>query len=112
MNINLNNKKFKSEFNSNNGEVSDQTIFSYHQENNIIWAQYSGGEILRGTIIGKIVENSLEFVYQHINKEQELMTGKCITYPEQTKSGKVRLKETWQWTCKDYSSGTSTLIEI
>jgi len=112
MNVNLNNKKFKSEFNSENGEVSDQTIFSYNQRDNIIWAEYSGGEIIKGSIIGKIVKNYLEFVYQHINQENELMTGNCISYIEQAKNGKVRLNETWQWTCKDNSSGKSTLIEI
>ncbi len=112
MSFNLNNKKFKSEFNSENGEVSDQTLFYYHQKNNIIWAEYSGGQILKGSIIGKIIENHLEFVYQHINKDNELMTGKCKSYPEHTKDGKIRIKEIWQWTCKNHSSGKSTLIEI
>lgn len=112
MAIDLNNRKFKSEFNFKNGEVSGQTIFSYNQMDNIIWAEYSGRAILKGNIIGKIVENHLEFVYQHINKENDLMTGKCIIKPEQTKNGKLRLKETWQWTCKDNSSGKSILIEI
>lgn len=112
MNINLNNKKFKSEFNSKNGEVSDQTIFSYNQEDNIIWAEYSGGHIVKSNIVGKVIENHIEFVYQHINKENELMTGNCKSYPEKTENGKIRLKEIWQWTCKDNSPGNSTLIEI
>ena len=58
------------------------------------------------------MENHLEFVYQHINKEKELMTGNCKSYPEYTSSGKIRLKEMWQWTCKDKSRGQSILIEI
>jgi len=112
MNINLNNKKFKSEYNSKNGEVSDQTIFSYHQKDTIIWAEYSGGQIIKGNIIGKIIANHLEFVYQHINKENELMTGSCKSQVEKTENGRIRLKEMWQWTCKDNSSGTSILIEM
>ena len=36
MSIDLNNKKFKSEFNSINGEISDETLFSYSQKDNII----------------------------------------------------------------------------
>jgi len=112
MTIDLNNKKFKSEGNSKNGEVSDQTIFHYFQKDEIIWAEYSGGEILKGSIIGKIIDNHLEFVYQHINKKNELMTGNCKSYPEHTKSGKIKLKEMWKWTCRDNSSGKSILIEI
>lgn len=110
--IDLNNKIFKSEFNSENGEVSDQTIFYYSQQNEIIWAEYSGGQIVKGNLIGKVIGNHLEFVYQHINKKNELMTGNCKSYPELIESGKIRLKEVWQWTCKDHSFGESTLIEI
>lgn len=112
MTINLHNKKFKADFNSETGEVTAQTIFSYYQEENIIWANYSGGQITKGSLIGKVIENHLEFVYQHINTDGELMTGKCISYPEITKENKIRLKEFWQWTCKDNSKGESVLIEI
>jgi len=110
--IDLNNKKFKSEFNSKNGEVSNQTIFSYHQKDRVIWAEYNGGAILKGNLIGKVIEKHIEFVYQHINRQHELMTGRCISYPEYTDNGKIRLKEHWQWTCGDHSAGESVLIEI
>ncbi len=36
MKINLNNKKFKSESNTSNGEISGDTIFIYGQDENII----------------------------------------------------------------------------
>ncbi len=112
MKINLNNKKFKSQSNSSNGEVSDETIFIYHQQDDMVWAEYSGGQILKGTLIGKIVDNHLEFVYQHINVDQEIMTGKCISHPEINLEGQLILNENWQWTCRDHSKGNSTLIEI
>jgi hypothetical protein len=51
MNIDLNNKKFKSEFNSKNGEISNQTVFTYYQKDSIIWAEYSGGQIVKGNIV-------------------------------------------------------------
>ncbi len=112
MTIDLHNKKFKTEFNSENGEVNTQTIFSYYQEENIVWDTYFGGQIIKGSLVGKIVDNHLEFVYQHINTDGEIMTGKCTSYPETTKENKLRLKEFWQWTCKDNSKGESVLIEI
>ncbi|WP_024769198.1 hypothetical protein [Aquimarina macrocephali] len=112
MKIDLNNKKFKTQSNTNNGEVSDETIFRYSQNENIIWANYDGGQIIKGNLIGKLVNDHLEFVYQHINKEYELMTGKCKSYPEYIEDGKIKLNEFWQWTCKDCSSGKSTIIEI
>lgn len=112
MEINLNNRKFKSLFNSDNGEVSDSTIFHYHQENKIIWAEYSGGDILKGFLIGKIANLSLEFTYQHLNQTLEIMTGKCKSQIEVKEDGKIQLFEDWEWTCRDFSKGTSKLIEV
>lgn len=113
MNINLNKKSFQAKFNSENGEVSTQTIFSYHQENEMIWANYKGGSIVKGNLIGKIVNDEyLEFVYHHINVDQEVMTGKCKSFPELLDDGKILLREVWQWTCKDFSEGESVLVEI
>ncbi len=112
MKINLDNKKFKPLSNSENGEVSDSTIFHYHQKDKMIWAEYSGGDILKGFLIGKVIDQSLEFSYLHLNQNLEIMTGKCKSQPELNESGKVQLYEDWQWTCKDFSKGTSTLIEV
>lgn len=110
--IDLNNRKFRTQSNSDNGDVSSDTIFHYHQDENIIWAEYGGGQIIKGNLIGKLVESHLEFSYHHINTDYEVMTGICKSYPEKTGNGKIRLKEYWQWSCKDKSSGESTLIEI
>ena len=38
--------------NSSNGQVSGETVFIYHQKGATVWAEYSGGEIVRGYMIG------------------------------------------------------------
>lgn len=77
------------------------------------FADYHGGEILKGQLIGKIIDSEyLEFVYQHLNSDKEIMTGKCKSYPELNEQGKLILNEYWRWTCQDNSTGTSTIIEI
>jgi hypothetical protein len=40
------------------------------------------------------------------------MTGKCRSYPEPIENGKIKLKEFWEWTSGDNSSGESIIIEI
>ena len=113
MKIDLDNRKFKTFSNTDNGEVTEDTIFYYKQSDNIISADYKGGDIIKGNLIGKVVENKyLEFVYHHINVHGEIMTGVCQSYPEISDSGKMILKEFWQWTCKDKSKGESIIIEI
>lgn len=111
--INYNNRKFASVENSETGEVSAETVFHYHQKENLIWAEYAGGEIVFGNLLAKIVENDcLEMRYQHLNESGELMTGKCFSTPEILADGRIRLYEKWQWTSGDFSAGESILEEI
>lgn len=111
--LDLNNKIFMADFNSENGEVSESTVFKYYQEKHIIWADYSGGVIIKGSLIGKFIrEDSIEFVYHHINDKNELLTGKCISKIEIDENAKLLLNESWQWTCKDNSKGKSKLREL
>ncbi len=111
--INYDNRKFASVQNSKTGEVSGETVFRYHQKENLIWAEYGGGEIVFGNLIAKVVGNDcLEMRYQHLNKSGELMTGKCFSTPEILADGRIRLYEKWQWTSGDFSTGESIIEEI
>lgn len=111
--MNYNNRKFTSIQNSATGEVGAETVFHYHQDGNVVWAEYEGGDIVRGTLIATADENgALDMRYQHINKKGELMTGKCISTPEVLPDGRIRLHEKWQWTSCDLSSGKSVIEEI
>jgi len=52
-----------------NGEVSEQTVFTYHQSGNFLWGEYSGGDIWKGSLIGTVLTNGeLDFVYHHMNR--------------------------------------------
>ena len=111
--INYDKRVFKSVQNSETGEVSGETTFYYHQKDNLVWAEYAGGEIVAGQLIAKVLEdNALEMRYQHLNKQGELMTGKCLSTPEILPDGRIRLHEKWQWTSGDFSAGESIVEEV
>lgn len=111
--FNVNGKKFKALSNSTNGEVSSETIFEYQQHGDIISAEYYGGEILKGFLVGKYINpNQIEFTYQHINKNGEIRTGECFSKIIHLPNGKLRLEEKWCWTNGDISEGNSALEEI
>ena len=61
--LNLDNKKFVAVENTSNGEVSSQTEFHYHQQGEMIWAEYCGGEILKGFLIGKWINDTQVEIY-------------------------------------------------
>lgn len=111
--LNYNNRLFTPVNNSDNGEVSAKTLFKYRQENDIIWAEYSGGEIIRGYLIGTTdIKGKLYFCYQHINVKKEIRTGKCISSPHILPDGRLQLSEEWEWTNGDKSKGYSLIEEI
>lgn len=107
------NKKFRPVSNTENGETSEETIFHYKQEGNILTSTYTGGKILKGHLIGMVDEKgNIDMRYHQVNEKGELMTGVCKSRPELLENGKIRLHETWKWTSGDFSEGKSILEEI
>lgn len=112
-NINYDGRKFISKMNSDNGEASEQTVFTYHQAGNLLWAEYSGGDILKGFLIGCVLDNGeLDFVYQHMNRDIQIKTGKCHSVPTVNENGRIELSEQWEWTSGDCTKGESLLVEV
>ena len=98
--------------NTENGEVDNHTLFAYHQSGNILWAEYYGGEIKKGTMIGLVgLNGELDFYYQHINQNNDIRIGKCHSVPRVLDNGKIELSEQWQWLNGDKSKGISTVRE-
>ena len=96
--------------NSESGEVSDQTVFRYHQNGSVIWAEYSGGSVVKGFLVGTMDEkHCLHFTYQHINRAGEQKTGSCDSEPRE-ENGRLRFYEKWKWTMGE--EGTSVIEEI
>lgn len=113
MKINYHNKRFRPVSNTENGETSSETIFLYQQKDNILTAEYKGGQIVYGHLIGLVDEDgNIDMRYHQVNSKGELMTGICKSTPEILEDGKIRLYETWRWTSGDESVGESVIEEI
>lgn len=113
MNISYDNKTFRSVSNSDSGEVNADTLFNYHQDGSVVWAEYSGGEIVRGHLIARCdTDGNLEMRYQHMNADGDLMTGICHSEPEILPDGRIRLYEKWRWTSGDGAAGESVIEEV
>ncbi len=96
--------------NSPTGEVSGETVFGYHQKDNVIWAEYSGGSVVKGFLVGTMdEEHGLHFTYQHINSAGEIKSGACDSEPR-VENGRLRFYEKWKWTTG--GEGTSVIEEI
>lgn len=98
--------------NTENGEVDGQTLFRYHQSGTDFSAEYSGGDVKKGSMIGKVSDNGeLDFFYHHLNMKDEIRAGKCHSVPAINAEGKIELHEEWQWLNGDCSCGRSVVVE-
>lgn len=110
--IDYNGKKFRPIENSENAETSDETVFEYVQTGNILTAEYAGGQIKKGHLIGLVDEyGNIDMRYHQVNNRGEMMTGRCRSKPEIMNNGKIRLHESWEWTSGDKSKGRSIIEE-
>ncbi len=110
--INYHNKTFRSVVNTENGEVSAETVFHYNQHGSVVTAVYAGGSVANGHLIACVdADGKLDMRYHHVNVQGELMTGVCRSVPEVLPDGRIRLHESWQWTCGDRSTGQSVVEE-
>lgn len=111
--FNLHFKQFKLSSNSKLGDIDDQTVFKYYQDNNEIWGEYSGGHVQSGKIIGrKTTENGIEFQYEHVNDVGQRKTGMCRTEISFSREGKLILNEYRMRNDEKKSSGNSILLEV
>ncbi|MGQ1783492.1 n-acetylglutamate synthase [Saccharicrinis sp. GN24d3] len=111
--INYNNKTFVTISNSENGDTTEETVYSYKQSGNRVTATYKGGPIKSGFVEASAdVFGNLQMQYYHTNEKNELITGICTSTPERMPNGKIRIIEDWQWTCKHFPNGRSILEEI
>ncbi|MCW3789067.1 n-acetylglutamate synthase [Plebeiibacterium sediminum] len=111
--INLNNKAFITQSNTEHGDTNQETIFLYKQSKSVVTAEYKGGTIKSGNLYGTIDrDGNIDMQYHHTNFNNQLLTGICRSKVERLDTGKLRIIEDWQWTSKDFSKGRSILEEI
>ena len=111
--MNYEGRVFRSVANSEAGDVGQETTFHYRQEGQVVWAIYSGGSVLYGTLLAKADSaGNLDMRYQHLTRDGGFKTGRCQSRPELLPDGRLRLHEHWEWTSGAEGAGVSIVEEI
>ena len=111
--INYDGRRFKSIANVSSGEVDEATVFEYYQHGQTLQANYKGGQIVQGQMLGQVApDGSLHFYYQHLNINGLYRSGICHSSPEILPNGKIRLHEKWTWLDAEKDQGESIVEEI
>lgn len=106
----LDGRRFVPVANSPDGEVDGTTVFTYHEADGVVWADYAGGQVRRGYLVGTRDGRDLDFRYAHLNVDGQTATGHCRSVISLLADGRLHLDETWQWESRA-GSGTSTVEE-
>lgn len=90
------------------GQVGTRTRFVYHERDGRIWADYEGGDIVRGHLVGTREGDRLDFRYVQLRTDGTTAGGHCVSAVVALPDGRVRLEETWEWESGP-GSGTSVV---
>ncbi|MGW0208530.1 hypothetical protein ACWDZ8_22905 [Streptomyces sp. NPDC003233] len=93
------------------GQVGTRTRFAYHEEDGAIWAEYAGGDVVRGHLVGTREGDRLDFRYVQLKTDGTTSAGHCVSTVVELPDGRVRLEETWEWESQA-GAGTSVVEEV
>ncbi|MFF3321880.1 hypothetical protein [Streptomyces sp. NPDC002889] len=93
------------------GQVGTRTRFTYHEEQGRIWAEYEGGDVVHGRLVGTREGDRLDFRYVQLKTDGGTSSGHCVSTVLELADGRVRLEESWEWESQE-GSGTSAVEQV
>ena len=80
-----------------NGAVNADTYFNFHQAGSSVWADYAGGRVVRGYLVGKLDGNELEFRYCQHEAGDIIRGGSSNCVVKQDSNSPAQLIERFAW---------------
>ncbi|MFI7348584.1 hypothetical protein ACIBSR_20240 [Streptomyces sp. NPDC049936] len=93
------------------GQVGTRTRFTYHERDGAIWADYAGGDVVRGHLVGTRAGDRLDFRYVQLRTDGSTASGHCVSTVLELPDGRVRLEESWEWESRP-GRGTSVVEQV
>ncbi len=96
-----------------NGVVNHETIFTFVQKDNVITAEYAGGKIRKGFLVGAFRHsNQLEFSYCQMQLDGKLDNGVSTCEVAKNPDGRITLTEHFEWKSRPGEFGTNVFQEL
>lgn len=93
--------------------VGEGPVAHYHQKADLVWAEFAGGHVRRGSVVGtRTPAGDLSLTYCMVLRTGEIISGRSHSTPERLADGRIRLFETWQRYGPHAAAGTSYLEEL
>lgn len=111
--LRLDDRIFVPVINSENGTVNGNTRFHFWQNSKGFFADYVGGDVAEGHIIGRMTgEMTGQMVYHCLTIDNTLKAGEAKASFITLDDERLAIDIDWQWLTGDKSSGRSRYEEI
>lgn len=88
-------------------------IGHYHQVGDLVWAEFSGGRVRRGSLVGTCASDGvLTLAYCQVLTTGEVISGEVRSIPERLADGRIRLREEWRRHGSAADTGVSYIEEL
>ena len=92
---------------------TDDTVARYHQDGDLVWADFSGREVRRGTVTGLCgPDGTLRLAYTMVLASGEVISGRTVNTPEPKSDDRLVLREEWERYGEHAATGVSYLEEV
>lgn len=112
MKINLDKVTMRVIKTAENGVVNRGTIFHFTQMEAAVWAEYAGGKIKKGFLVGQSDGEVLEFAYCQLQTDVVLDSGASTCTLSRAENGKIQLIENFEWKSRPGEKGQNVFMEI
>ena len=112
MTINFNGIKMNVAETDPDGVVNHETIFEFSQKGTTVTAEYRGGKIERGFLVGTMKDNTLNFSYCQMQTDGKLDNGISVCELSKDENGKVQLTEHFEWKSRPGILGKNVFREL
>ena len=110
--ISLNGRRFNVASTAASGVVGPETIFNFGQDGSFVSAEYAGGRIRRGYLVGVLEDAKLTFRYCQIQLDGRLDGGVSECSVETLPDGRVRIIEAFEWASRPGETGVNVFEEL
>lgn len=91
----------------------DGAIARYHQDGDLVWADFAGGPVRRGAVTGTCgPDGTLRLAYTMVLAGGEVVSGHTVNTPERDGAGRLVLREEWERYGANAATGISYLEEV
>jgi hypothetical protein len=91
--------------------IDAETVFAFRQDGARVWAEYSGGNIAQGFLIGTLDAATLTFDYIQVTRGGRRDKGESSCTLGVSEGGLLQLTERFRWASRD-GAGVNVMEQI